>query len=64
MERFLRDELIIEAIAENEMFDKSFIQVARLLIKVGEVKSDIYALQSQPISVSLIFYLTNSIYFF
>lgn len=61
MERFLRDELIIEAIAENEMFDKSFIQVARLLIKVGEVKSDIYALQSQPISVSLIFYLTNSI---
>lgn len=56
MERFLRDELIIDAISGNEMFDKSFIQIARLLIKVGEVKSDIFALQSQPISVILTFY--------
>lgn len=53
MERFLRDELIIDAISNNEMFDKSFIQIARFLIKVGEVKSDINALQSQPISVNL-----------
>ena len=51
--RYLRDDLILDALAENEVFDKACLAVARFLLKVGEVKSELDASQSNAISVSL-----------
>lgn len=51
VERYLRDEAIISAFADNEALDTATIQVAQLVFKVGEVKSAITSTQSNPISV-------------
>lgn len=51
MDRFIRDEFVVDSISLNEFFDSSYITVARLLLKVGEMKSEIYAAQSSPITV-------------
>lgn len=54
MERFFRDDLILDAISGSvgsELLDKSALRVTQLLLKVGEVRSTLLAGQSSPISV-------------
>lgn len=53
VERFLRDDLIVALISQNELFNAQTIQIARAILKVGELKADLVALQSNPIAVRL-----------
>jgi hypothetical protein len=52
MERFFRDDLVLDSMGGNELLDKPALLVAQLLLKVGEVRSPLLAGQSSPISVS------------
>ncbi|KAI1725049.1 RNA polymerase III subunit RPC82 domain-containing protein [Ditylenchus destructor] len=51
MEVFLREDLVIDALSSNEVFDKTSLHVARVLVKVGETKQQYNISQSNPISV-------------
>uniref|UniRef100_A0A914CMY9 DNA-directed RNA polymerase III subunit RPC3 n=1 Tax=Acrobeloides nanus TaxID=290746 RepID=A0A914CMY9_9BILA len=51
VERFLRDELIVGLISQNELLDETSVNLARAVLKVGEIKADLIASQSNPIAV-------------
>ncbi|KAI1715594.1 RNA polymerase III subunit RPC82 helix-turn-helix domain-containing protein [Ditylenchus destructor] len=51
MEVFLREDLVIDALSSNEVFDKTTLHVARVLVKVSETKQQYNISQSNPISV-------------
>lgn len=55
VERFLRDELIVGLISQNELLDEMSVNLARAVLKVGEIKADLIASQSNPIAVFLYF---------
>jgi hypothetical protein len=56
METFLREDLIIEALAGNESFNQETLLVAKQLIKTGEVKQEFRSRCSNPISVIAFIY--------
>ena len=58
MEKLFRDDLILDAIATNEFIDKSDLNVAQILLKVGESQTEIDASQSNTISVIFLVYIS------
>lgn len=59
MEVFLREDLVIDALSSNEVFDKTTLHVARVLVKVSETKQQYNISQSNPISVRLLKLIFN-----